>query len=131
MRLAEDVDPQSARQVAEAIGVWRDGMSARQAADAVADAVEAIYTRTGVPTALRQLDIPQDDLPNIARATTRNFNFNPGAPSPEEQVEASLQLLRHAWAGWPCRTDGGALPGWHEHPARPCSGQPPGQTHHP
>ncbi len=97
MHLAEDIDPQSARQVAEAIGVWSDGMTPRQAADAVADAVEAIYTRVGVPTALRQLDIPQDELPNIARATTKNFNFNPGARSPEEQIEASLRLLQHAW----------------------------------
>lgn len=97
MRLAQDIDPQSARQVAEAIGVWSDGMTPRQAADAVADTVEAIYTRVGVPTALRQLDIPQDDLPNIARATTKNFNFNPGARSPEEQIEASLRLLQHAW----------------------------------
>src|SRR5690606_31009633 len=97
MRLAQDIDPQSARQVAEAIGVWSDGMTPRQAADAVADTVESIYTRVGVPTALRQLDIPQDDLSNIARATTKNFNFNPGARSPEEQVEASLRLLQHAW----------------------------------
>src|SRR3546814_19463068 len=88
MRLAEDVDPQSARQVAEAIGVWRDGMSARQAADAVADAVEAIYTRTGVPTALRQPDIPQDDLPNLARAPTHNFNLHPGPRPPPDKVAA-------------------------------------------
>ena len=35
------VDPRSARQVAEAIGVWRDGMDARQAALAVAEKLEA------------------------------------------------------------------------------------------
>ena len=97
MRIAEDVDPQSARQVAEALGVWRDGMSAGDATHAVADTVEAIYTRVGVPTRLSQLDIPEDDLPNIARETTKNFNANPDARSPDAQVEASLRLLRHAW----------------------------------
>lgn len=97
MRLAAEVDPRSARQVAAAIGVWRDGMSARQATLAVADALEAIYARVGVPTRLRQLGIPQDDLPGIARETVKNFNFNPGARSPEAQIEASLRLLQHAW----------------------------------
>ena len=38
-----------------------------------------------------------DDLPNIARETTKNFNANPNARSPEKQIEASLHLLRHAW----------------------------------
>ena len=97
MRLAEKVDPESARQVAEAIGVWRDGMSAGDATLAVADAVEAIYTRIGVPTRLRDLDIPQDELPNIARETIKNFNANPGARSPEAQVAAALRLLQAAW----------------------------------
>src|SRR5207253_10639784 len=56
IRLSDAVDARSARQVAEALEVWRDGMSARQAALAVADALEALYTRVGVPTRLRQLD---------------------------------------------------------------------------
>ena len=97
MRLAEKVGPQSARQVAEALGVWRDGMGAGDATLAVADAVEGIYTRTGVPTRLRQLDIPQDELPDIARETIKNFNANPGARSPEAQVAAALRLLQAAW----------------------------------
>ena len=58
IRLSETVDARSARQVAEALEVWRDGMDARQAALAVADTLEALYTRIGVPTRLRQLRYP-------------------------------------------------------------------------
>lgn len=97
MRLAEDVDLQAARQVAEGIGVWSDGMDAGQATGAVADAVEDIYERTGVPTQLRQLDIPKDDLINIARETVKNFNANAGARSEEQQIQDSLRLLETAW----------------------------------
>lgn len=97
IRLAGTIDMQSARQVAEAIEVWRDGMTAKEAATAVADALEDIYTRIGVPTRLRQLDISKDGLPAIASQTVRNFNANAGTRSPEAQVEASLRLLENAW----------------------------------
>ena len=47
IRLSEQVDPRSARQVAEALGsgtaTWMHG----QAALAVADTLEALYTRIG------------------------------------------------------------------------------------
>lgn len=97
MRLADEVELQPARQVAEALGVWKDGMSGKQAALAVAETLERIYNQTGVPTQLRQLDIPQDDLINIARETIKNFNFNAGARSADDQVQDSLKLLEAAW----------------------------------
>src|SRR3984957_9837172 len=55
IRLSTAIDAQSARQVAEAMGLRRDGMDARQAALAVADTLESLYARIGVPTRLRQL----------------------------------------------------------------------------
>lgn len=97
VRLAEDIDAQSARQVAEALRVWRDGMDGNQAASAVADELERIYDRLGMPTQLRQLDIPRDDLKNIAAETVKNFNANAGARSAEAQIEAALHLLEAAW----------------------------------
>lgn len=92
-----EIDPQAAHQVAEALGVWREGMTAEQAAAAVADTLEAIYGRIGMPTGLRQLDIPQDDLINIANETVKNFNANAGARSPEAQIAEALRLLEAAW----------------------------------
>jgi alcohol dehydrogenase class IV len=97
MRLAVEVDLQAASQVAEALGVWRDGMDGKMAADTVADTLESIYTKTGVPTQLRQLAIPQDDLINIAKETVKNFNFNADVRSADDQIQSSLKLLEAAW----------------------------------
>ena len=97
MRLAEDVDPASAAQVAQALGVWRDGMAARAATRAVADAVDEIYTTIGVPTRLRQLEIPRNDFGAIAAETVKNFNANAGARSAEAQIDAARRVLEAAW----------------------------------
>jgi alcohol dehydrogenase class IV len=97
IRLTDAVDMRSARQVAEALGVWRDGMDARQAALGVADALEALYTRVGVPTRLRQLQIPRDELRNIADETVKNFNANAGERSPAEQIADAMRLLEAAY----------------------------------
>jgi alcohol dehydrogenase class IV len=97
IRLSEQVDPRSARQVAEALGVWHDNMDARQAALAVADTLEALYTRIGVPTRLRQLQIPREDFQNIANETVKNFNANAGARSPTDQIEDAMRLLEAAY----------------------------------
>jgi alcohol dehydrogenase class IV len=97
IRLSDAIDPRAARQVAEAVGVWRDGMDARQAALAVADALEAVYARAGVPIRLRELDIPRADLALIARQTVKNFNANAGARSAEDQVAGAQRLLEAAY----------------------------------
>ncbi|MBN9563759.1 MAG: iron-containing alcohol dehydrogenase [Alphaproteobacteria bacterium] len=97
IRLSETVDARSARQVAEALEVWRDGMDARQAALAVADTLEALYTRIGVPTRLRQLDIPRNELPSIASETVKNFNANAGVRSAEDRIADAMRLLEAAY----------------------------------
>ncbi len=97
IRLSEHVDARSARQVAEALEVWRDGMDARQAALAVADALESLYARIGVPTQLRQLAIPREEFQSIANETVKNFNANAGARSPQAQIDDALQLLEAAY----------------------------------
>jgi alcohol dehydrogenase class IV len=97
LRLSEEVDARAARQVAEALEVWRDGMDARQAALAVADKLEAVYSRVGVPIRLRQIEIPRDDLQTIADETVKNFNFNPGLRSVQDQIKDSLRLLEAAY----------------------------------
>jgi alcohol dehydrogenase class IV len=88
IRIAPSIEAASARQVADALGV---------APDAVADTLEAIYTRAGMPTRLRSLGIPQADLPRIAASTVKNFNANAGLRSPEAQVAEALRLLEAAY----------------------------------
>jgi alcohol dehydrogenase class IV len=97
IRLSEEVGAQAAKQVAEALEVWRDGMDARQAALAVADKLETVYSRVGVPTRLRQIEIPREDLQTIADETVKNFNFNPGLRSVQDQIRDSLRLLEAAY----------------------------------
>jgi alcohol dehydrogenase class IV len=97
IRLSETVDPRGARQVAEALEVWAGNMDPKQAALAVADRLEDLYTRIGVPTRLRQLDIPRDDLPGIAGETVKNFNANAGVRSAAEQIADALRLLEAAY----------------------------------
>jgi alcohol dehydrogenase class IV len=96
-RSADRVTEAEALKVGQAMGVWQDGMSPADAAHAVADRLEAIYAQTGVPTKVSQLGIPQDDLIGIARETTKNFNFNRGTRSEEDQVQDALSLLQAAW----------------------------------
>jgi alcohol dehydrogenase class IV len=97
IRLSAAVEAHSAQQVAKAIGVWRDGMDARTAALAVADTLETLYGQIGMPTRLRQLGIPREDLRAIANETVKNFNANAGVRSPAEQAEVALRLLEAAY----------------------------------
>jgi alcohol dehydrogenase class IV len=97
IRLSEAVDVESARQVATALGIWRDGMTARTAALTVADTLETLYARIGVPTRLRQLAIPREELRAIASETVKNFNANAGTRAPAEQIEDAMRLLEAAY----------------------------------
>ena len=97
IRLSENTDMESARRAAEAMEVWRDSMHARDAALAVADRLEGLYTRLGMPTRLRQLAIPRADLPAIARETVKNFNANAWARSAGDQIADALRLLEAAY----------------------------------
>jgi len=97
MGLSDRIDAASARQVAEALEVWQDGMDPRSAALAVAERLDALYTRMGVPTRLRQLQIPHDDLRGIAAETVKNFNANAGVRSAEDRIADAVRLLEAAF----------------------------------
>jgi alcohol dehydrogenase class IV len=97
IRTSDTIDPLSAGKVAKALEVWRNGMDGREAALAVADRLDALYTRLGMPTRIRQLDIPREDFAKIAADTVKNFNANAGARSPDAQVVDALRLLEAAY----------------------------------
>ncbi|CAN5851428.1 iron-containing alcohol dehydrogenase family protein [soil metagenome] len=97
IRLSEKIDLRSARQVAQSLEVWRDGMEARQAALAVAERLESLYVKLGMPTRLRDIEIPREDFASIAGETVKNFNANAGARSQEAQIADALQLLEAAY----------------------------------
>jgi alcohol dehydrogenase class IV len=95
-RLTPPADIDVAARIAEALGVWREGMSSQEAAEATADRLEAIYRDIGMPTRVHELDISQADLPLLAQDTLKNFNANPGMRS-EDYREQMLKLLQAAW----------------------------------
>ena len=95
-RLTPPSETERATRIAAALGVWQEGMSAKTAAEATAEALEAFYRSIGMPTRVRELDVPEVELPLVARDTLKNFNANPGARS-ATYTEEMLQLLRAAW----------------------------------
>jgi len=95
-RLIPPRDQETGRRIAAGLGVWREGMSVDDMAAATADALEVFYRSIGMPTRVRDLDIPEADLPLLARDTLNNFNANPGA-RPEGYVDEMLRLLKAAW----------------------------------
>jgi alcohol dehydrogenase class IV len=95
-RLTPPREVKPAQRIAEALGVWRDGMTAAAAAAATADALDLLYRSIGMPTRVRQLAIPESDLPLLARDTLKNFNANAGSRS-DSYVDDMLQLLKAAW----------------------------------
>ena len=95
-RLTPPADIDAAARIAEALGVWREGMTSPEAAEATADRLEAIYRDIGMPARVRDLDIPQADLPLLAKDTLKNFNANPGL-RPDDYEGQMLNLLQAAW----------------------------------
>jgi alcohol dehydrogenase class IV len=86
----------STARIAAALGVWQDGMSTEAATLATAEALEKFYRAIAMPARVRELDIPRDDLPLLARDTLKNFNANPGARS-DNYADEMLRLLEAAW----------------------------------
>lgn len=96
MRQMDGGDSGAATRLAEALGVWRDGMSAAEANASSADALAAFYRSIGMPACLGELNIPREDLPLLAEDTLKNFNANAGQ-RPADQVQRMMSLLEAAW----------------------------------
>ena len=95
-RLTPPENIETAERIADALGVWQDGMSSADAAAATADKLDAIYRRIGMPARLRDVDIPKAELPLLAKDTLKNFNANPG-DRPGDYTAQMLALLEAAW----------------------------------
>lgn len=97
IRVADTIPENHARQVAIALGLWINGMPAIDAAHAVGERLEAIYTEIGMPISLRQVNVPKAELSQVAAATLRNFNANAGVRSESDQIASAMRLLEAAW----------------------------------
>ncbi len=82
--------------LARAAGIDTRGMSDEAAATAAYQVVDDFIRELGMPHRLRELEIPREDLPEIARLTLADgpARNNPVAVS---QPEDLLELLEQAW----------------------------------
>jgi len=96
IRRIEPASEASIAQMAGGLGIRRDHESPSAVADAVAGAIESFNREIGMPARVRELGIPEADLPLVAQDTVKNFNANPG-DRPTDYTERMLQLLRTAW----------------------------------
>ncbi|MGQ4808318.1 1,3-propanediol dehydrogenase [Candidatus Entotheonellaceae bacterium PAL068K] len=95
-RLTPPQDVDIAARIAAALGVWEAGMSSAAAAAATAEALDTFYHSIDMPTRVRQLAIPEAELPLVARDTLKNFNANPGWRS-KGYTDEMLRLLQATW----------------------------------
>lgn len=85
-------DPQAMALIAEAFGVSDD----RAAHERAAEAVELAFKQAGMPTRLRELDIPRDSLETVLNNSLKNFNADPKREFLRER-DALLAALQAAW----------------------------------
>jgi alcohol dehydrogenase len=82
--------------VAEIMGYDTEGLSEREAAAMVVDAIHQLNSDVGIPCSLSDLDIPRTDIPkmaDIALTVTRPVENNPRRPSRDDVMaiyEAAL-----------------------------------------
>lgn len=85
-------DPQAMALIAGAFGVTDE----RAAHDRAAEAVELALKQAGMPTRLRELDIPRDSLVTVLNNSLKNFNADPKREFLRER-DALLAALQAAW----------------------------------
>jgi len=85
-------DSQAMALIAEAFGVTDE----RAAHERAAEAVELAFKQAGMPTRLRELDIPRDSLETVLENSLRNFNADPKREFLRERA-ALLTALQAAW----------------------------------
>ncbi len=82
--------------IADAMGIETSAMTPLAAGRAAADAVAELCQRLGLPSRLRDVDVPQAGLERTATATLhdRGLATNPRLVADAEPI---LQVLREAW----------------------------------
>jgi alcohol dehydrogenase class IV len=85
-------DSQAMALIAEAFGVTDE----RAAHERAAEAVELSFIQAGMPTRLRELDIPRDSLETVLENSLRNFNADPKREFLRER-DVLMAALQAAW----------------------------------
>jgi alcohol dehydrogenase class IV len=89
-------DPQAMAKLAGGLGAWNDSMPAAEAPQRAADHLDRFFTSLGMPTRLRELDIPRDGLVQVLENSLKNFNADPKREFVRER-ELLHDVLQQAW----------------------------------
>ena len=82
--------------LAELLGARAPGMSDEAAADAAVEAVARFLSSVGMPTRVRELGVPEEDLRSIAEDDAREPSFSWGAPR-ADAADDLYTFLKEAW----------------------------------
>jgi alcohol dehydrogenase class IV len=89
-------DPQAIARQAREIGAWDDSQPLADAPSCVADHLEKLFASLGMPTRLRELEIPREGLPKVLDNSLKNFNADPKREFVRER-ELLNEILQQAW----------------------------------
>ena len=95
LRFNGKVCPELYRNMGRAFGLEMDGTTDEEAVNKVADAVANLSKRLGIPQTLRELEIPEEMLPQLANQAI-NDACTPGNPR-EVTVEDIINIYKSAY----------------------------------
>ena len=78
--------------IAKAVGVYRDGMTKEEAAEAACDEIAALSKLVGIPEHLTEIDVTEDDIPALAEQAINDV-CTPG--NPREVTKQDIIDLYH------------------------------------
>jgi alcohol dehydrogenase class IV len=83
--------------IAMQLGIHSPERSPHDTQMEIADEIERIYKRHGMPTSIRELNVPKEDFEAIARDSVKIFNSNAGMRDEESHMKNAVALLEAAW----------------------------------
>ncbi len=96
MRRNREALMQEQAQLAGLLGVKREDMSDSNAAEAATVAITDFLKSIGIPTRVRELNVPESDLRSIAEDDAEEPSFAWGAPR-ANVVDDLVEFLKEAW----------------------------------
>ena len=96
MRRNREVALEGQARLADIMGVRKGGMSDAEAAEEATQAVDSFLRSIGVPSRIRDLDVPEADLEAIARDDAAQPSFGEGSRRITDAAELT-RFLQEAW----------------------------------
>jgi alcohol dehydrogenase class IV len=97
IRQSKTPSAEKLEKIAQVLGIARQGHGAPDMQIAIADEIARIYKQHGIPASLRELSIPKEDFPVIAKDSLKVFNSNTGMRFEEEHMKNAIAMLEAAW----------------------------------